>query len=191
MTNYYSGIGSRETPEHILTIMHHIGAYLSSEDWTLRSGAASGADASFEEGANREKTKPEIYLPWEGFNFSKSPLHPKNYPFTEQEQQFTAQFHPAWRKCSPSARLLHQRNTRIMVGMEALHGEDVQASKFVVCWTENGQLKGGTAQALRIATSYNIPIINLGLAQSPQELETLVLKVDELQSQLKGRKVLG
>ena len=28
--DYYVGIGSRETPEHILNIMHHIGAYLAS-----------------------------------------------------------------------------------------------------------------------------------------------------------------
>ena len=41
--NYYSGIGSRETPEHILNIMHHIGAYLATQGWVLRSGAANGA----------------------------------------------------------------------------------------------------------------------------------------------------
>ena len=28
--NYYAGIGSRETPDHILNIMHHIGAYLAT-----------------------------------------------------------------------------------------------------------------------------------------------------------------
>ena len=191
MTNYYSGIGSRETPEHILNIMHHIGAYLANQGWTLRSGAASGADASFEEGANHEDGATEIYLPWEGFNFSKSPLHPKTYPFSDEEKAFAAQYHPNWKKCSPSARLLHQRNTRQLIGLEAIHGEEVVVSKFVVCWTEGGALKGGTAQALRIATAINIPIINLGAAETAQELEALVLKVDELQSQLKDKTVLG
>ena len=67
----------------------------------------------------------------------------------------------------------------------------MQASKFVVCWTPGGQLKGGTAQALRIATALNIPIINLGTATSAQELEALMLKVDELNNNLKGKKVIG
>ena len=191
MADYYTGIGSRDTPEHILNIMHHIGAYLATQDWVLRSGAANGADASFEEGANHVEGETEIYLPWGGFNNHKSVLHPGNYPFSTKEKQFTAKFHPAWNKCSPSARLMHQRNLRQIIGMEAIHGEMVQASKFVVCWTPGGQLKGGTAQALRIATALNIPIINLGTATSAQELEALVLKVDELNNNLKGKKVIG
>lgn len=189
--NYYAGIGSRETPEHILNIMHHIGAYLADQKWTLRSGAANGADASFEEGATRQGGETEIFLPWAGFNFSKSLLHPKTYPFSDEEKKFTAQYHPAWNKCSPSARLLHQRNTRIMLGCEGVHGEEVQPVKFVVAWTQGGELKGGTAQALRIAMALNVPIINLGAAQTAQELEDLVLQVDQLQSTLKNRKVIG
>ena len=82
-------------------------------------------------------------------------------------------------------------NTRIVVGLEALHGENVTPVKFVVAWTENGALKGGTAQALRIATALNIPIINLGRAQNAQELEAMVLAVDELQADLKNKKVIG
>lgn len=191
MMNYYSGIGSRDTPEHILNIMHHIGAYLADQKWTLRSGAANGADASFEEGAKRQGGETEIYLPWEGFNFSQSNLHPKAYPFSDEEKQFTATYHPAWKKCSPSARLLHQRNTRIIIGLEPVHGPEVTPVSFVVCWTEGGLLKGGTAQALRIATALNIPIINLGSAQNAQELEALVLAVDELQADLKNKKVIG
>lgn len=188
--DYYAGIGSRETPENILNIMHHIGAYLATQGWTLRSGAASGADASFEEGAKHEGGKTEIYLPWKSFNHHDSELHPAKYPFSEKEKTFTGKLHPAWKKCSPTARLLHQRNTRIMVGMEAIHGEMVVMSKFVVCWTPQGLLKGGTAQALRIATAFNVPIINLGSATTAQELEALVLKVDELNNNLKGKKVI-
>ena len=189
--DYYAGVGSRDTPEHILNIMHHIGAYLATQGWVLRSGAANGADTSFEEGALHVKGETEIYLPWGGFNHHKSELHPGKYPFSSKEKQFSAKFHPAWNKCSPSARLMHQRNLRQVIGMETIHGEMVQASKFVVCWTPGGQLKGGTAQALRIATALNIPIINLGSATTAQELEALVLKVDELQAQLKYRRIIG
>ena len=78
-----------------------------------------------------------------------------------------------------------------MLGLGAVHGEMVQASKFVVCWTPQGLLKGGTAQALRTATALNIPIINLGTATKVQELEALLLKVDELQTQLKSTRIIG
>src|SRR6478735_1288827 len=102
---YYAGIGSRETPKYFQDIMLSIATYLESEGWGLRSGAAKGADAAFESGIQETKNK-EIYLPWAGYNNSGSSLNPKNYPFTQAEQDFTAQFHPAWDKCSPSARLL-------------------------------------------------------------------------------------
>ena len=41
------------------------------------------------------------------------------------------------------------------------HPED-KLSSFVVCWTPNGELSGGTAQAMRVAMKLNIPIFNLG-----------------------------
>lgn len=209
----YAGIGSRETPEHILSIMRHIGAYLASEGWVLRSGGADGADTAFEVGVNDyiatlkfegkvpyPASHKEIYLPWAGFNNNPSQLNPRNIPFTQQEMDLSAQLHPAWDKCSPSARLLHQRNLRQMVGCEPvvrgrmpeLQDEDppprevaVVASKFVVCWTLRGKLTGGTAQALRIADTCSIPIVNLGTAQNAHELEALVLEVDRLQKQFK------
>lgn len=189
--NYYAGIGSRDTPEHILTIMHHIAAYLATQGWTLRSGAASGADASFEEGADISNGAKEIYLPWKGFNHSKSELHPLNYPFTQNEVEFSAKLHPAWNKCAPSARLMHQRNLRQVIGCEQIHGEQVQASKFVVCWTEKGALKGGTAQALRIASMLNVPIFNLGKPKSTDELTAMVEAIDEFQQKMKGKTVIG
>jgi hypothetical protein len=41
-------------------------------------------------------------------------------------------------------------------------GEDLQSPvDFVLTWTPNCALVGGTAQGLRIAMDYNIPIFNL------------------------------
>lgn len=33
--------------------------------------------------------------------------------------------------------------------------------KFVVCWTADGKASGGTGQALRVASAYDVPIFNL------------------------------
>lgn len=190
MGKYYAGIGSRQTPDHILKIMHHIGAYLYTQGWTLRSGAAQGADACFERGHDRAyemdmlgEPKKEIYLPWAYYQNNLSDLHPKNIPFSQEEIDFTANYHPGWKKCSPSVRALHQRNTRIILGHQSLHGEYVKPVKFVVCWTPNGEITGGTGQTLRIAQALNIPIINLGSPHSADELEKCVLAIDKEQSQ--------
>lgn len=188
---HYAGIGSRKTPKHILDIMHHIAAYLASQGWILRSGGAPGADSAFEEGARIENGKTEIFLPWFNFRGSDSELHPRNYPFTPEEREFAAQFHPAWHRCSPTARLLHQRNTRILLGIEHLHGKQVTPVKFVIAWTENGMLKGGTSQALRIAQALDIPIFNLGTPSNSQELEAMILKIDEIQTAHKEGKVIS
>lgn len=198
--NYYAGVGSRETPAHIQNIAHHVGAYLASQGWTLRSGNATGFDDAIAKGVESYIAQcvdfpfisalqhKEIFLPWRGYNNAPKADHyisPDVHPFSEEEIKFSASMHPAWNKCGPSARLLHTRNTRIMVGLDAIHGEDVKPSSFVVCWTENGAVKGGTGQALRIAKALDIPVINLGHAQTEKELEELVLRIDEYQGKLK------
>jgi len=43
-------------------------------------------------------------------------------------------------------------------------------SDFIVCYTENGKMKGGTAQALRIAEDYKIPVFNIGKYSGIEEV---------------------
>jgi hypothetical protein len=186
---FYAGIGSRETPSHIIEIMNYLGCYLCEKGWILRSGGALGADKAFEQaadfivnkGRNLNDNYKEIYLPWEGYNNSKSEINPSNYPFTQMEDEFAARFHPAWEKCSPSVRLLHKRNTRVLLGLKQLHGEHVRPVRFIVCWTPHGLATGGTGQALRIAKGCQIPVFNLGSATNIDELQNLVLMIDAFQ----------
>jgi hypothetical protein len=187
----YAGIGSRSTPTHIQSIMRHIGSHLASQGWTLRSGGANGADTAFEVGADDQSTvmgilpRTEIYLPWAGFNNNPSPLYPRNIPFSDEEIAISMGHHPAWDKCSPSARIMHQRNLRQMIGHQSVCGDTVQVSKFVVCWTEGGKMIGGTSQALRLAKALQVPVINLGQAINEGDLEAMVREIDALQNQFK------
>ncbi|MEQ1950954.1 hypothetical protein [Mesorhizobium sp. CN2-181] len=174
----YAGIGSRETPDVILQWMTHIAGYLANEGWTLRSGGAPGADKAFEAGVQDLRLK-EIYLPWPGFEGSKSTLHPKNFPFTVKETATAFKAHPAWDRCSEGAKALHTRNVRQIWGIDRERNHEL--SKFVVCWTDRGLLKGGTAQALRIAMDNNVRIFNLGKATSDAELKVLLVEMDEFQ----------
>lgn len=155
---FYTGIGSRETPEDILLYMRQAASSLASDGWTLRSGGADGADSAFEEGAkesarfHNELPKMEIYLPWKNFNKNPSPL----FEPTKEALELASQFHPAWWNCSYGAKRLHARNGHQVLGLDLK-----TPSEFVVCWTKAALFQGGTAQAMRIATHHKIPIYNL------------------------------
>lgn len=148
MQKFYTGVGSRKTPNAICLVMTRIARSLLKQGYTLRSGAADGADRAFEAGASLNK---EIYLPWLDFNHSKSKLLSSGEAFIMAER-----YHPAWLNCSASARAMHARNCHQVLGQKL-----DTPSEFVVCWTKAGADVGGTAQAIRIARAYNIPIHNL------------------------------
>lgn len=149
MYKAYAGIGSRKTPADICSLMSRLATALEKEGYTLRSGHADGADKAFESGVVSLK---EIYLPWKGFNGSKSLLGKA----TEEAFEIAAKFHPNWTACSRAARALHARNCHQLLGLD-LHSP----VEFVVCWTKDGEASGGTGQALRIADAYGIPVFNM------------------------------
>jgi len=178
----YAGIGSRETPARIQNLMNRIAYTFEKEGFILRSGGADGADSAFENGVVNNYNK-EIYLPWNGFNgrygVSNNPdggLY-TGYPtneIAEEAYEYAKKFHPAWDRCSRGAKLMHARNVSQILGWSLL-----EPSKFVVCWTPNGNLIGGTAQALRLANYFEVPVFNLGL---PTDMESMTQMLDELKA---------
>lgn len=176
----YAGIGGRDTPADILEIMMGIGASLAMRGWILRSGHCTGPDQAFEAGADMvNPLLKEIYLPWKGFAGSSSELHPGNHPYTPEERYIAEKMHPAWHKLKPAAQKLHTRNVRQISGLDIT--DDLAKSKFVVCWTEKGFMKGGTSQALRIAENLHIPIFNFGKEDPNQLIQELYRLVDAYQ----------
>lgn len=150
---YYAGIGSRDTPEYIRIHMCNIGRELAELGFALRSGAAPGADESFEAGANLANGPCEIFLPWINFNGHTSTLYTQLVP----AKKLARQYHPAWHRCSPAAKKLHARNVHQILGLNLRRPAD-----FVLCWTDGGKGRGGTGMALRIAEAYNVPIHDFG-----------------------------
>jgi len=151
--DYYTGIGSRETPIIILKLFTQVGKYLAQKDYILRSGHAEGADSAFEYGCTMANGQKEIYLPWKGFGDSDSKLIVKDGKAFEISEKF----HPYWHNLSQGARKLQARNSH-----QALGNDLETLSKFIICWTKNGKGSGGTGQAIRIAKAYNIPIFDAG-----------------------------
>lgn len=148
---YYSGIGSRETPDHICNIFSNIATIMAVRGVMLRSGGARGADKAFENKYN--EMCRAIYLPYKGFNKSDSDI----FGVCENAIELAKQFHPKWDSLSPTGKLLIARN-----GYQVL-GKDLNTpSSCIVTWTPDGKIAGGTGQALRIANHYKIPIFNFG-----------------------------
>ena len=142
---YYAGIGSRETPADVMVRMTTIARRLAGLGYVLRSGGADGADTAFEDGAGQAK---EIWVPWIGFRDNPSTLTPVPDAFPIAEK-----YHPNWQRCSPAARKLHARNVHQVLGADLR-----TPVEFVLCWTKDGGVSGGTGQAIRIALGMQIPV---------------------------------
>lgn len=150
---YYAGIGARDTPSSILEAMGRAATSMAKAGLTLRSGGAEGADESFEHGCDLGGGNKEIFLPWQGFRKNSSPL----FGTTREARLLAKEFHPNWANVSCSGRDFHGRNVYQILG------QDLNTpSAFVICWTADGKVKGGTGQALRMAEHFKIPIFNLG-----------------------------
>lgn len=154
---FYAGIGSRSTPAAIQSLMTIAARSLCTQDWTLRTGGAEGADMAFSMGAGRNQV---VYLPWESFGdfhtLADTVVVPES-PAASWAMKIAEQFHPAWDRLSPAARKLMARNTCQVLGM----AEGSPPSKFVMCWTPGASGSGGTGQAIRIAKAYGIPVFDL------------------------------
>ena len=148
----YAGIGSRETPDGILSLMYLIGMLFSVKGITLCTGAAKGADQAFVKGAVKMGGNIELYLPWSSYEKDfvnsiecKVYVHDGNTNFDIVER-----LHPAGNRLKDSVKKLHARNVSIIEGCD-----------LVVCWTKDGKATGGTGMGIRIANELDIPVFNI------------------------------
>lgn len=165
MTTVYTGIGSRDTPLAIQERMSWLAADLASDGWTLRSGAATGADTAFALGAGAT----EIYVPWQTFGAGTpgDRILATELPTFGAAMEIAAEHHRAWNQLTNGAQLLMARNVFQVLGRD-LHSP----SAMVICWApkpildEDGDVcsvAGGTGQAVRIAYTYGIPVYHFDL----------------------------
>ncbi len=174
----YAGIGSRKTPRQTLELMHELAHQLAAHGWVLRTGLAAGADQAFYHGA-ADHGPVELFLPWPGFE-SDARVASSDQQFVLQRPaaaayELAARFHPAWSRVSAGSRHLHARNSHQILGPDL-----TALVRCVICWTPDGSLDGrgsrvgGTGQALRIASHYRIPVLNLARPEHAEGVRALL-----------------
>ena len=184
MVAYYTGVGSRETPEEVLELMRDVAYRLSRMGLVLRSGKAAGADAAFQMGAQRwheecgylsipPENIAEIYIPWDKFkggeglddryDLSLRTLDRQVPENPQMREQMAEEVHPVWERLSQGAKKLHERNIHQVFGKD-LKNKGKGQSKFLIYYakeSKNGGALGGTATAVNTAASAGIPTLNL------------------------------
>ena len=155
----YAGVGSRSTPPDVLDRMEQIAEAMARRGWTLRSGAAAGADSAFENGARRAGGPREIWLPWDGFNGRTADGAARIGRNNPRNRDRARQCHPAWHTLSDGVQKLMLRNVHQVLGPGP--GSSPPAD-VVLCWTPNGAAGGGTGHAVRLARRHGIPVVDLG-----------------------------
>jgi len=163
---YYTGIGARKTPFEVQLEMIVFASILGEAQYTLRSGGAAGADTAFEVGCDKVAGKRDIFLPWRGFKQHSSDL----FKVSSEALDLAREVHPAWDRLSPAGRLLHGRNAYQVLGQDL-----ATPSKFLICWTVDGEIIGGTATGIRLANKFDIPVFNLAHEHDQKCLGELML----------------
>lgn len=188
---YYTGVGSRETPEPLLKFIEEVAYWLAGRGYTGRSGSAAGADTAFEQGFNlyeivngvSDYVRFEAYLPWEGFSdINEDSIHivtPELPNYDEAFDIIAPTIHPAWNRLGRGAKALHTRNVYQVLGL------DLKTPSCVLfCYaptTKNRQgvvtgVKGGTNTAVQLAMKHNIPVYNFYLQEDIDKIKNMMEK---------------
>ena len=178
MSNSYTGVGSRETPDDILILMRRIGYIMAMKGVALRTGEADGADSAFYKGVvdaydlHRVKFENEVFVagPPKSFHYvndvvdifsrdSSSPI--------EKFRETAVRIRGSWDDLSYFGAKCHIRNVAQVLGANGN-----SPSRGLICWakpvntikvaeSKMRYVEGGTNTAYCTAILHNIPVYNL------------------------------
>lgn len=154
---YYTGVGSRRTPENILDLIEKISTKLDGLGYTLRSGGAKGADIAFEVAC----TNKIIYLPFKEYR----PEDFYHFGVTDEHIEYSMKFHPKPEYPTEFQKHYLGRNLYQVLGHNLK-----TPSKFLIAWW-NPEKPSGTSHTARIAKAHNIPCFNLFDLKTKERLE--------------------
>lgn len=162
-----TGIGSRETPDAVCERFVEMGAEARERGWWVRSGHADGADYAFERGALDHCI---VYMPWPTFNKEKPVLGiSRSQELRDEVLKIVYKHEPYAKDLSDGVKLIKSRNIYQVLGENLETPSDV-----IVCWTEEGQVVGGTGLAIKVAMANDIPVINVGNVEVAKDVDYMI-----------------
>lgn len=163
-------VGSREAPQYICDLFTELGIEVRERGWWARSGHAPGIDYAAELGA---KDRCIVYLPWTGFN-RESPVlgTASSQPLRDEVLKIVYKHEPYAKDLSDGVKLIKSRNVYQVLGVDLQSPSDV-----VVCWTEEGEVVGGTGLAIKIAERKGIPVINVGDPKTAKNFDSIMQEI--------------
>ena len=185
----WAGIGSRTLNKNELNFCWWTGWLMAKCGWDLVTGAATGADQKFAEGAIAGGGKVYLEIPWYSYeekwvNWARSKgaiinvLAKEGHKDALAAYQSVKMFHPKADNLSSGAFKLHARNFNIVLGPRGKRHVNL-----VVAWPKSnkwGNL-GGTGQGLKIAARYRIKVENLELSETRKRITRKMKAVHETQ----------
>ena len=169
----YAGIGARNTPKNTLRLMQIIGIYLASLGYKLHTGAAKGADQAFAKGAVSNNGNVMLFLPWQTYEREWIAKLTANNPTNIHTTIFRNTDIDAIR----SVYRLHSNADNLKNSVIALHARNyliLKDVKFAICYTKNGDVIGGTGQAIRIIENLGKKVFNLGKKEDLQQVTKIL-----------------
>lgn len=182
----YAGIGSRETPRDVLKTSISFANILAELGYGLSSGGCPlGMDAACLEGAYKhrtfDKSQNRIYLSWNGMaNWRHDPsvglYDAQRFSNYEEAQAIGLRMRGSWNGLGRGGIAHHSRNPYQVLGDDLKSPVD-----FVFTWAipvgKNGNVKGGTGTAVKLALENNIPVYNLYYDEMRERIEHFILNV--------------
>lgn len=169
----YAGIGSREITNKEKKLIPKLAELMAEKNWVLYSGNSNGSDIAFQTGSNG---KCVIMLPWNKFNID-------NYDYKNSIDYFILgnekesiesieKYHPNPSALKYGGRALMARNYYQVMGYDKY----LKVGLVICCANplKNGEVEGGTGQAVRIALKNNIPVINIRTNNWKEELSKYI-----------------
>lgn len=159
----YAGIGTTTCSEKEKDLILKISNKMS-ERFICYSGNALGSDITFQKGSNK---KCVIFLPWKTYNINEyNPKDSLDYYVLGNDKEgleSVRKFHKYPHKLTKGGFSMMSRNYYQVMG----YSKYPKISCIICCADyhineiSQMEVEGGTGQAVRIANSLNIPIVNI------------------------------